>query len=106
MTQYRLTAPHFLRSGKEGEQGTEVLVPVGEVIEWPGVPSLGMEGIDDEGKAKCKERDEKRKAFQQQAVQEGRMSRVMAENIGPKPHVEEPEEQEHEDHHRGRRPKR
>jgi hypothetical protein len=84
MTRYRLTKPHYLRHNK-AEAGTEVLVEAGEVIEWEGPPSLGMEAVDDEGRAKCRERDEKRDRSKQQAVQSGRMSQVTADNIGPKP---------------------
>jgi hypothetical protein len=105
MTQYRLTAPHYLRSGKEGEAGTEVYVPVGDLVEWPGPPTLGMEGVDDEGKAKCKERDEKRRAQTAEAVAAGRLSRIQAENLGPKPTPTE-DEAEDDEPHRGRRPKR
>ena len=59
MTQFRLSKPHYLRHNK-AEPGTEVLVEAGSVIEWEGPPSLGMEAVDEEGAAKCKERDEKR----------------------------------------------
>jgi hypothetical protein len=114
MTAFRLTKPHYLRRGKEGESGTEVYVEAGEVIDWRGPPTLGMEGVDDDGIAKCKERDEKRKNAQQQAVAQGRMSKVMAENIGPKTEPPPPEHDDDRDdsddsddpHPRGKRPKR
>ena len=102
MTTYKLTKPHFLRSGKAGELGTETWVPAGEEIDWDAPPTLGMEGIDDEGRAKCKERDEKRRISTEQSVQQGRLSRVMAENIGPKT---EPLPEEDDEPHRTRRPK-
>lgn len=97
MTKYILTKPHFI-GNRLMEAGTE--------YETDDPPSLGMEGVDDEGEAKCKERDEKRAKSIEQAVTGGRMSRIVAENLSPKPEpLPEPDEEE-DPPRAGRRPTR
>lgn len=97
MVKYVLTKQHFLNNVIQ-EPGTEV--------EWGDQPpSLGMEGIDDAGKAKCKERDDKQRGAREQAVKSGFMSQIAAENVVPKPEQPPVDEDEDDEDHptRGRR---
>jgi hypothetical protein len=99
MAKYILTKPHFI-GNRYIEAGVE--------YETDDPPSLGMEGVDDGAKAKCKERDDKRRASIDQAVGTGKMSRMVAENLSPKPEPipESDEEDDDEPHKPGRRPTR
>lgn len=96
MTRYILTKPHFI-DNQVKDAGTE--------IETDAPPSLGMEGVDDEGRKKCEARDEEMKKRRDQAVASGAVSKVMADNVIPKPEKPPPAD-EQEDSSHGRRPRR
>jgi hypothetical protein len=77
VTKYVLTKPHFLDNS---------IKDVGEEVELPddARPSLGMEGIDAEGRAKCEQRDKENREKIEKAVASGQLSRTLAENVIPK----------------------
>lgn len=97
MTKYVLTKPHFLDNR---------YLEAGQEVETDDPPSLGMEGVDEEGKAKCKARDEQRAKALEQAVAGGKVSRIIADNLSPKPQAPPEPEEEEEPHKVGRRPTR
>ena len=98
MAKYVLTKPHFIENR---------YIEAGTSYETDDPPSLGMEGVDDEGKRKCKDRDEKRAASIEQAVAGGKMSKIVAENLSPKPEAPPESDQDEDDSHKpGRRPTR
>lgn len=101
MTKYVLTRPHFIhRTGAD----TPVLVEAGETIEWGDLdPSLGMAGVDEDGEAKCKKRDEKLRAQKDEAVASGRISRVVADSLPKAEPAPELPDEDDEPHGRGRR---
>lgn len=88
MAKYVLTKPHFINNR---------YIEAGVGYETDDPPSLGMEGVDDEGKAKCKERDEKRAKSIEQAVAGGKMSKIVAENLSPKPEPAPPDDEDKEE---------
>jgi len=103
MVAYLLTRPHFIhRPGSD----SPVLVEAGQTIEWgDNVPSLGMAGVDEEGEAKCKERDAKLKERRDDAVGRG-ASRALTDSL-PKAEPAPPlPDEEGEESHRGRRTRR
>jgi len=85
MTRYKLTREHFIIEEDNPSDGP-VLHAAGTEVEWGDkVPTLGMEGIDEEGRRKCKERAaaERDKRTQAQQATPGQSTRIM-DSVIPK----------------------
>jgi hypothetical protein len=93
MTRYRLTKDHFLVDADNPADGP-VLHVAGTEVEWDEkMPTLAMEGIDDEGRKKVKERAEAEREKRAKAAAQlppGASTRIMDSVI---PKVEESEPQ-------------
>jgi hypothetical protein len=93
MTRYRLTKDHFIPDDDDPINGP-VLHVAGTEIEWGDkLPSLAMEGLDDEGRKKIKDRATAEKEKREKAAAQlppGASTRIMDSVI---PKVEESEPQ-------------
>lgn len=92
MTRYRLTKDHFIADPDNPQAGPLLHIAGTEVEYGDAVPTLGMEGIDDEGRAKIKARaDEEREKKRAAAAQAPGKSTTIMDRVVPR--VEEEPEQ-------------
>lgn len=93
MTRYRLTREHFIPHPDSPDQGP-LLHPAGEEVEWGDAePTLGMEGIDEEGKKKVKARADQEKVKREAAAAGApQRSTTVMDTVVPRVEEEQPQQ--------------
>lgn len=94
MTKYKLTRQHFIVN-PENPQAGPLLHEAGTEVEWDDKePTLGMEGLDEEGRKKCKERAAQEKEKRERAAHgapPGRSTTIM-DTVVPRADEEQPQQ--------------